>query len=375
MLRLPEIATGIARPWTGDAGVRSIAGKVQRKEYRMLAASGHSKSLATKKMRLKDMSKNILKIIEVMLVMALALTFSVGAVSAAAVPLYDGSVTIVSGSLAQTTVPVDYTNPGQYVYAGTDAGVLNAAYDAGSFTYNLTNTNGVWQIADINGITAANGKNWYVYVNDAAKKNSLNPSVSLASGSTVGFVYASDKESSLAEAIMTGDSYIRVYVVFTNVPTIIYDGSVSSSSGTFNTTINDWSGTPVSFTNVPDNSGLGVLMRGSAGKSNFDYSLGAGSYEDVPYTWLNSINNFYPDWSATGYGYTIFKELTNGTLIATDSLEKFTLSAGEALLIMNAASSSGGIVPAGYAGTTVTDDYGTVYYPNTATHSLRLALT
>ena len=58
----------------------------------------------------------------------------------------------------------------------------------------------------------------------------------------------------------------------------------------------------------------------------------------------------------------------------TDSLEKFNLTSGESLVIKITASSSGGVVPAGYAGTAVSDLYGTTYYPDAATHILKLTV-
>ena len=307
-----------------------------------------------------------------MAVFMLVVTLGIGSVSAAGTSLFDGTVTVVNNSFAQTSVPVNYANPGQYVYADTDAGILNAVYDlqnggSDAFTYNLTSSNnGRWFISDINGYAPANGKNWHVYVNNT-RRSYLNALPLSSSGCTVAFVYTDTPLPSLADAIDLCDYYIRANVTVQSSPTTFYQGNVSSSNGTFNVTINN-----INFTNVSDNSGLGILMRG-ASNTTYTYSVGASSYGGMSYVWLDEINGTYPDWSATGYGYSIFKE-SNNTLTVTDSLEKFNLTSGESLVIKITASSSGGVVPAGYAGTAVSDLYGTTYYPDAATHILKLTV-
>lgn len=324
------------------------------------------------------MYQKLLRTVGILIAAALFASIGVGSVSAVGTAIYDGSVTVVNGSFAQTSVPVDYTNPGQYVYATTDAGVLNAVYAAAigtadQFDYNLTPSSSGWTIADINGTSNSNQERWYVYINNNYSTNlSLR---TVGNGDTVAFVYADAPEPTLADAIDSCQQYIRASVTVQSSPTVFYQGNVAPDTGTFNITITDWSGTPVTFSNVSNNSGLGVLIRGSGtNNSNYAYSLGAGSYQGSPYTWLNSINSYAPNWPATGYGYTIFKESTTGSLTATDSLEKFTLTAGESLVIRCSASSSGGVVPSGYTGTSVDDPYGTTYYPDAATHTLRLTL-
>ena len=308
-----------------------------------------------------------------MAVFMLVVTLGIGSVSAAGTSLFDGTVTVVNNSFAQTSVPVNYANPGQYVYADTDAGILNAVYDlqnggTNAFTYNLTyDNNGTWSIADINGYVSDDDEKWYVYVNNTSRTN-LDPSSLISSGSTVAFVYAEDSEETLANAISRCECYILANVTVQSSPTTFYQGTVPSSSGTFDTVISN-----ISFTNVSNNSGLGVLMRG-ASNTTYTYSVGASSYGGMSYVWLNDINGTYPDWSATGYGYSIFKESSNHTLTVTDSLEKFNLTSGESLVIKITASSSGGVVPAGYAGTAVSDLYGTTYYPDAATHILKLTV-
>lgn len=315
--------------------------------------------------------KNSLKIIGVMTAIMIAVTLGIGSVSAAGTPIFNGTVTVVNNSFAQTTVPVDYMNPGQYVYADTDAGILNAAYDRlnggpNAFTYNLTCVNGTWSISDINGYATAGNKKWYVYINNT-NRSYLDPSLPIPSGSTVAFVYTDKPKKTLTKTIDLCDRYILAGVTVQNSPTTFCQGNVSSSAGTFNVTLNN-----ISFTNVSNNSGLGVLMRGAV-PGTYTYSLGAGTYNGTPFTWLNDINGTYPDWSATGYGYSIFKE-SNNILTVTDSLEKFNLTDGESLIIMITASSSGGVIPIGYNGTALSDPYGTDYYPDAATHILKLTL-
>ena len=306
-----------------------------------------------------------------MAVFMLVVTLGIGSVSATGTSLFDGTVTVVNNSFAQTSVPVNYANPGQYVYADTDAGILNAVYDlqnggSNAFTYNLTCINGTWVISDINGYTSSGSKKWYVYVNNT-RSLYLDPSSPISSGSTVAFVYTNNPKNTLSQTIDLCDRYIRANVTVQSSPTTFYQGNVSSSNGTFNVTINN-----INFTNVSDNSGLGVLMRG-ASNTTYTYSVGASNYGGMSYVWLNDINGTYPDWSATGYGYSIFKE-SNNTLTVTDSLEKFNLTSGESLVIKITASSSGGVVPAGYTGTAVSDLYGTTYYPDAATHILKLTV-
>ncbi len=125
-----------------------------------------------KKLEVNYMSKHILKIMGALLVMALFVSISVGAVSADPINICSDSVQITDGMLALTyDVPSwPSTDPiGDFMPAASALGVLReTALANATLTYNASynNATGAFTITDIEGYTAGANEAWFAFIDE-----------------------------------------------------------------------------------------------------------------------------------------------------------------------------------------------------------------
>ncbi len=323
------------------------------------------------------MTSNRFKIVGALLVLVLAVSFSVGAVSATPTFIYDGTAPIVSGSFLPSSTPVSWSNPQPYVNATTttDKNALEGAAILGGFTYNVTIDNaGDWGIDDINGIVM-NPETyalWYPYINDDCVY--YLSGTTLAVGDVLTLCYTEAPGVDLDTTIADSEYVVKATVGYVNGPLTIYNGSVTLASGTFDITLSNEAGTQTyTFNDVSYSTALGALITGSNNQANYQYTLGADSW-GTPYVWLVTLNGIKRDWDTTGNGWVMVVSNTTSTIAPSDSIEKISLQSGDTFTIYMSPSSSGGTLPTGVTVETVSDQYGTDYYIGAATHKFTLTV-
>ncbi|MCZ0859998.1 hypothetical protein O0S10_01985 [Methanocorpusculum sp. MG] len=256
------------------------------------------------------MQKEAFKIMGALLVLVLAVSFSVGAVSAASY-----SVDIIDGSLALTKDVPAWGAPdqtlGYFFDAETALGALREAYVENDIsTYEITfayNTNNVgeYTITDINGVSSA-GSVWYPFVGTTYAPTTATPVTSASN--VVTFLLA---ESGHEAALLSGEegfddiseiaeNNVDITVTFTN-PVFSISQSISVPNGT---------------------TGLGVLDAAKAQNIITSYTNTSYTDDQGVYAWLESINGVYSyNWYKTGYGYAILKNNA-----PTDALNRFSFT-------------------------------------------------
>jgi hypothetical protein len=107
--------------------------------------------------------------------------------------IYSGTVTLEEGIF--TFVPSNNASNSYQIEALTDLGALDAASDAGAFTYSVSDEwyadYGSFMLTDINGIEDdyTTSTAWFIYVNDELAPLGLSENI-IADGDTVTFLYA-----------------------------------------------------------------------------------------------------------------------------------------------------------------------------------------
>ncbi len=272
------------------------------------------------------MSKNIFKVIGALLVLVLAVSFSVGAVSAADVESH--TVSIVNGSIALTqNTPVwPSTDKGPFVSALTDAGVLRQAQIEGDLTYNISfinGTNPTFTVTDINE-EIGDGSNWYVFVNDVYTGGVLTP-VGLNGNVSILLLdeepVSSDTYSGLVDA---AEAAYKITIAAVTEPVTIGDED------------------PIEI-DIPGFVTGQELLNLTAAAKGLNVVYNEYDYENIHYVWLTNINGITADWINSGYGYALGLTDADGTsTAATEALNRFNVSEGETLCIYLAPSTMAG---------------------------------
>lgn len=269
-----------------------------------------TKNLVKRNSEIYCMQKEAFKIMGALLVLVLAVTFSVGAVSAASY-----SVDIVDGSLALTKDVPAWNAPdqtlGYFFDAETALGALREAYVENdistygiTFAYNANNV-GEYTITDINGVNSTDSV-WYPFVGTTYAPTTATPVTSTSN--VVTFLLA---ESGHEAALLSGEEgfdeideiaedSVSITVTFTN-PAFSISRSISVPNGT---------------------TGLEVLDAAKAQNIISAYTNTSYTDEYGAYAWLESINGVYSyDWYKTGYGYASLKNNA-----PTDALNRFSFT-------------------------------------------------
>ena len=281
------------------------------------------------------MQKEAFKIMGALLVLVLAVTFTVGAVSAAT---YTYNTDIVDGSFALTkNVPLwndtDQTL-GYFVPAQSGVGAIRQVYVDGFISsVNLTYNNDTkeFSVVDINGIAADSTHTWTVKVGDATLTSVLTP---VTTGSTVKYIYTNTATNAVEETFNV--------VVTVKDSNEIWSGSVPFTTGM---------------------TGEQVLAAASNNQANFTYNTST----TYGYTWLDDVNGISKDWYKTGYGYAV---ALDGE--ATNALNLFTVESAVVFEIYMAASTYGGLPYDGELTTFCEDAYGGAYYVDGITDYLSI---
>lgn len=314
-----------------------------------------TKNLVKRNSEIYYMQKEAFKIMGALLVLVLAVSFSVGAVSAIPSELtYSGTVDITDSMLALThDVPSwPSTDPiGDFMPAASALGVLReASLKDSTFTYDATYTTGTGaiSIAKIGSTGAAgSGEVWYPYIYDGTTYTYA-PTTTTLAGNNMIVHYL------LAPANLADTSYFSVFFAATKMayiavtikePTYEVTGTVSVPAGS----------TALDVLNATKAAGL---------IHNFNYTWVEDYYTPgVYYAWLVDINGVPSyDWDTTGYGYALLKDN-----VATASLDQtFFNETSSIYKIFMGASTYGG----NYGGTSTGG-----YYDTGITESLTLTVT
>ena len=269
------------------------------------------------------MQKEAFKIMGALLVLVLAVTFSVGAVSAYTVTdIYD--IDIIDGSLVLTkdVPPYVETSPGvweqiedsgDFVSADTVYGALRTAYGdeltddndnliVSALTADYQNNT----VTGINTQTAGNNYVWRFFKNNQA----ATLSTSISDEDVVAFVLTTDTTTSSLNDIV--DSTVSASIAFTC-----------------------WEATPtlrtlsVSYADIASNpTGLNALRTAVGTAFTCDVSDSG---------WIVNIDNVTKNWDKTGYGWAVLKNDA-----ATSSLPYFNVATGDVLKVWMSPAAEGG---------------------------------
>ena len=275
-----------------------------------------------------------------LLVLVLALTFSVGAVSAYVVPAADiHNINIVDGSVVLTEDVAVWpaTVTGNFVDAETAYGVLRTAYAEYNVPYDavIDFETGSYYINSLDGTTAPENYYWLAFVNGVVTY-SLNDVIS--NNTEVAFLLTNDimstSYSQIANSAVADAIAFQVTVKPVNT---IYTGTYAGNGMT----------------------GQQVLQALNGTAFTVDISEPTPAYD---YAWLNSINGISKNWTKTGCGFAVLKNNQ-----ATDALNKFTVNTGDVLKIW--------MVPSTYGGTWTGHTATAGYYLEAPTDTVTITIT
>lgn len=257
-----------------------------------------------------------------LLVLVLAVSFSVGAVSAYGITdTYN--INIVDGSLVLTENVASWPDPvtGDFVSAETAYGALRTGYVDLNKEYAATInfTSGAYTITTINGTSASDNYVWRAYVDGTYTANLMDV---ISTGTEVAFVLTNADVTEAPDYADYADEEVEKAIAFTvtiNPVNVIYNSTFAGNGMT----------------------GKEVLEAlDAAGAFDADISEPTSEY---PYAWLNSINGISKNWTKTGYGYAVLlKENDSSTFNSTDALNSFTVHTGDILKIWMSPSGDGG---------------------------------
>ncbi|NLN86922.1 MAG: Ig-like domain-containing protein, partial [Syntrophomonadaceae bacterium] len=287
--------------------------------------------------------------------------------------LYDGTVSLTPGETFAVTVgAIEYT-----LDKGTPLGALQAAAEAGNFTYVLSDKrwsyDEVLLLDDVGTYLRKAPGYWYAYVNDVYKDGYQNTPaglnvIQLADGDRVEFYYAADISDATDLAAVKAAATAAVKTVASiGVPStmdVLYDGTVSlTPEETFAVTAyNSGTGYTVSETTP-----LGALQA-AANASGFSYDVtdknyaasGAllvdniGDYDFVKggSSWLAYVNNVYKDGFNNAPGALNLIQLIEGDRVEfyyaaniSDATDLAAVKAAATAAVKTVVS-TGGVVPA-----------------------------
>lgn len=268
------------------------------------------------------MQKQAFKIMGALLVLVLAVSFSVGAVSAYEIPDNNyHDISIVTGSLVLTkNVPAwPATDIGNFVDSNTAYAALRTAYvdnviplyDA---DITFTTSSFTYVINSLNNVDATGNYVWRAYVDGTYTSNLKDV---IETDSEVAFILTNAASYTNYDAI--ADANVAASIAFT--VTFINPNSIWENNLDVTGSI----------------TGQQALVAASKIAPTFTVSISEPTPE-YDYAWLNNVNGISKNWTTTGYGFAVLKNDQE-----TDALNRFNVTANDTLKVWMA--------PSTYAGT------------------------